>query len=104
MTPVVRGYRDESARHAARPHPRRPESGLRAEEADREFGLGEAARAVRHDPVGVSVRAVGDHLGERVVDVVRADPVVAGDAAGKGAVGDESLVERPAQIAFACVT
>ncbi len=87
--------------HPSAPAPRgrrsKPkQAGLGAEEADRELGLGEAAGAVRGDAVGVAVGAVGDHLGERVVDVVRAYAVVAGEAAGEGAVGDEALVEGAA--------
>src|SRR6185437_9346955 len=75
---------------------RRPGPGLGAEEADREAGLGEAALAVRRYPVPGAVGPVGDHGVEAVVDVVRAHPVVAREAAREGAIGDEPLVERAA--------
>src|SRR6185437_8494305 len=56
---------------------------LRAEEADRQLRLREAAVVVWQDAVGVGVGAVGDHLVEVVVDVVRPHTVVAGQAAGE---------------------
>lgn len=68
---------------------------LRAEEADRELGLDGAAVTVGFDQVAGAAGVVGDHLVQVVIDEVRGDAVVAGEAAWQRVLGNQPLVERP---------
>src|ERR1700759_5567033 len=99
MATKALGPKPASHRTSLRPYASGPDvrlGVLGAEEAGREPGLRAAARAVRLDPEGGAVGPVAHDLLQGVVDVVRADAVLAGESAGQLAFRDQLMVERAA--------